>query len=84
VLLEKPIIYFNLDESGVVVKENGKGLKIRGRVVSAYTGRHWGKKKRWELNNKRIFVELYRPGEVIDTYKYSKRLLKMVRKELWP
>ena len=78
--LEKPIIYFNLDESGVMVKEKGKGLKIRGRVVSAYTGRYWGKKKRWELNNKRIFVELYRPGDDVDTPEYTERLMKWLGK----
>jgi len=32
-----------------------------------------------ELKNKRIFVELYRPGETVNTFEYTERLMKWLR-----
>lgn len=73
--LEKPVLYFNIDETTVPVRgREGKVYKMRKRLVSAYTGRYWGEKGRWELSNKRVFVETYLPGEITDNYKYAERL----------
>lgn len=73
--LEKPVLYFNIDEGFVPIRFKDKKVKkIRGRVVSAYTGKRKGKKKRRELNNKKVFVKLYEPGEIVDSYRYTERL----------
>lgn len=46
-LSSKNILYFNLDESGVPLRQKShKVLDIRHRLLTAYTGRTWNKSKK--------------------------------------
>src|SRR5437764_432061 len=62
------ILYLSTDEGFVPILVNNKVKLVRARITSTTTGKIEGKRN--QLQNKRCYVSLHQPGEVVDNKAY--------------